>query len=37
MLGLLSGLVIVCAYLASITSFGIPYLNLPKPKGESNG
>lgn len=36
-LGLLSGLVIICAYLASITSFGIPYLHFFKPKGESRG
>ncbi|RIX59378.1 spore gernimation protein GerA [Paenibacillus nanensis] len=36
-LGLLSGLVIICAYLASITSFGIPYLHFYKPKGDSRG
>lgn len=36
-LGLLSGMVIICAYLASITSFGIPYLHIMKPKGEPRG
>ncbi|ULL17753.1 spore gernimation protein GerA [Paenibacillus sp. H1-7] len=36
-LGLLSGLVLICAYVASVTSFGVPYLQLPKPKDESNG
>lgn len=35
-LGLLSGLVLICAYLASVTSFGIPYLHFTA-KDESNG
>lgn len=33
-LGLLSGLVILCAYLAGVRTLGIPYLQLIKPKGE---
>ncbi|MFD0588108.1 spore germination protein [Paenibacillus sp. GCM10027627] len=36
-LGLLSGVVVICAYLASITSFGIPYAQLLRPKGDSRG
>lgn len=36
-LGMLSGLLIVCAYLSSQTSFGIPYLDNAKSKGGSHG
>jgi Bacillus/Clostridium GerA spore germination protein. len=33
-LGLLSGLVIICAYLAGIRTLGVPFLQLIRPKGE---
>ncbi|SFD77813.1 GerA spore germination protein [Paenibacillus catalpae] len=33
-LGLLTGLVIICAYVAGIRTLGVPYLQLIKPKGE---
>ncbi|MCR2803759.1 spore germination protein [Paenibacillus soyae] len=36
-IGLVAGLVVICAYLASVTSFGIPYLELYKPGRKSNG
>ncbi|MBM6994517.1 spore germination protein [Paenibacillus sp. DXFW5] len=36
-LGILSGLVIICAYLASVTTYGIPYLYFIKSKDDSNG
>ncbi|MDU2242977.1 MAG: spore germination protein [Paenibacillus sp.] len=36
-LGVMSGLVIICAYLASVTTYGIPYLHFIKPKDDSNG
>ncbi|MGG6311540.1 spore germination protein [Paenibacillus macerans] len=36
-LGLMSGLVIICAYLASVTTYGIPYFHIVKPKDDSHG
>lgn len=36
-LGLFAGLVVISAYLASLTSFGIPYLSLPRMKERSDG
>lgn len=36
-LGLLAGLFLVCAYMASLTTFGIPYLHIMKPRSEPNG
>ncbi|MGO4546052.1 spore germination protein [Paenibacillus sp. 2TAB23] len=35
-LGLLAGLVLICAYLSSLNTFGISYLNISMNKGESN-
>ncbi|MFF2888305.1 spore germination protein [Paenibacillus sp. NPDC057967] len=35
--GLVAGLILICAYMASVTSFGIPYVHLMKPSGDSNG
>ncbi|REE89014.1 GerA spore germination protein [Paenibacillus taihuensis] len=32
--GLLAGIVIICAYLSSLTTLGVPYLQLKQPKGE---
>lgn len=32
--GLLAGIVIVCTYLSSVTTLGVPYLQLKQPKGE---
>ncbi|MHA6484773.1 spore germination protein [Paenibacillus sp. strain BS8-2] len=36
-IGLLAGLFLICAYMASISSFGIPYVHLMKPRSEQNG
>lgn len=36
-LGVMSGLVIISAYLASVTTYGIPYLHFIKPKDDSHG
>ncbi len=36
-LGLLAGLFLVCVYIASLTSFGIPYIHYMKPRSEPNG
>ncbi len=36
-IGLIGGLVIICAYLSSVTSFGIPYLQLYKSGRGPNG
>ncbi|MGP0587072.1 spore germination protein [Paenibacillus timonensis] len=36
-LGIMSGLVMICAYLASVTTYGIPYLYFFKPKDDSHG
>lgn len=35
-LGILSGLLIICAYIAGNRTLGIPYLQLIRPKGEKN-
>jgi len=35
--GLVAGLVLICAYMASVTSFGIPYVHLMRPNGDANG
>ncbi|WP_059042408.1 spore germination protein [Paenibacillus rubinfantis] len=35
--GVMSGLVIICAYLSSLTTYGIPFLYFIKPKDDSNG
>lgn len=35
--GLLSGLVVVCGYLASVTSFGIPYLHMARARDDAHG
>ncbi|WP_164545600.1 spore germination protein [Paenibacillus albus] len=32
--GMLSGIIIVCAYLSGVTTLGVPYLQLKQPKGE---
>lgn len=36
-IGLMSGMVLVTAYLSSVKAFGIPYLHIAKPKGERHG
>lgn len=36
-LGIMSGLVILCAFFASATTYGIPYLHFFKPKDDSSG
>ena len=36
-LGIMSGLVILCAYFASATTYGIPYLHFFKQKDDSSG
>ncbi|MNO15788.1 Spore germination protein A1 [compost metagenome] len=36
-LGIMSGLVLVCAYMASVTTYGIPYLYFFKSKDDSHG
>ncbi|GIP49944.1 hypothetical protein J53TS2_35350 [Paenibacillus sp. J53TS2] len=36
-LGIMSGLVMVCAYMASVTTYGIPYLYFFKSKDDSHG
>ncbi|QNK54457.1 spore germination protein [Paenibacillus sp. PAMC21692] len=36
-MGLLAGLFLVCSYMAGVTSFGIPYMHMMKPRGEPNG
>ncbi len=36
-LGLFAGMVVICAYLASISSFGIPYLSSSRAKERSDG
>ncbi|MDF2836515.1 MAG: spore gernimation protein GerA [Paenibacillus sp.] len=36
-IGLLAGLFLVCAYMASLTTYGIPYLHVMKPRSKQNG
>ncbi|WP_243300110.1 spore germination protein [Bacillus litorisediminis] len=35
-LGILAGIFIICTYLASVKTFGIPFINLSSSKGEMN-
>lgn len=35
--GLVAGLVAICAYMASLNSFGIPYVHIMKTRGDANG
>lgn len=35
--GVMSSMLIICAYLSSITTYGIPYVYFIKPKDDSNG
>ncbi|WP_027084572.1 spore germination protein [Cohnella panacarvi] len=36
-LGLFAGMIVISAYLASISSFGVPYLSWPRSKEQSDG
>ncbi|MDQ0059866.1 spore germination protein [Paenibacillus harenae] len=35
--GLVAGMVVICAYMASLNSFGIPYVHIMKSRGDANG